>query len=95
LRGAEELSLAVQSVADLQRVDAEEFTRAGGAKPTVVQRVSFLKTDFASSECGSRQPQIETVVRNNVASAQIRSSLSVIDYTIKRAGVFALKSLAH
>jgi hypothetical protein len=94
LRGAEELSLTVQSVSDLQRVDAEEFTRAGGEKADGLFNVfRFLKTDFALSvHAEAVQPQIEAIVRNNVRiGADQVSLLSVIDYMIKRAGVFALK----
>lgn len=93
LRGAEELSLAVQAAADLQRVDAEEFTRAGGEKADGLFCVfRFLKADFALRMIAeSVQPHIEAIVRHNVrVGADQMSLLSVIDYTIKRAGVFTL-----
>jgi type II secretory pathway pseudopilin PulG len=94
LRGAEELSLAVQAQAGLQRVDAEEFTRAGGEKAeALVSAFRFLKTDFALSvHAEAVQPQLEAVVRHQVrVGADQVNLLSAIDYTIKRAGVFGLK----
>lgn len=95
LRGAEELSLAIPSAVDLQRVDAEEFTRAGGEKADGLFSVfRFLKTDFALRVSAEAvHPQIEAVVRNHVRiGADQVSLLSVVDYSIKRAGVFALKA---
>jgi len=94
LRGAEELGLTVESAAGLQRVDAEEFARAGAAKcDGLVSVFRFLKPDFdLRARAETVQPQIEVVVRNHarVAADQL-SLLATLDYTIKRAGVFALK----
>jgi hypothetical protein len=116
LRGAEELSLSVESASDLQRVDAEEFARATGVSITPslsptggegVRRAAegeirqggllavfrFLKPEFAlRARAEAVRPQIEAVVRNNVRVSAEQISLSAtVDYTIKRAGVFALK----
>ena len=94
LRGSEELSLTVSEAKELQRVDAEEFHRAApDKKEGIVSAFRFLKTDFALSvRAEAVQPQIEAVVRNNVRIAAESVQLTAqVDYTIKRAGVFALR----
>jgi type II secretory pathway pseudopilin PulG len=94
LRGSEEVSLMVENAQELQRVDAEEFYRAApDKKDGILSAFRFLKTDFGLSvRAETVRPQIEAVVRNNVRigaeSAQIGAQ---IDYTIKRAGLFALR----
>lgn len=96
LRGSEELSLSIESAADLQRVDAEEFARASQEKSDGLLSVfRFLKPEFSlRTHAEAVQPQIEAVVRNNVRLSGEQAALSAtIDYTIKRAGVFALKVL--
>lgn len=96
LRSAEELVLSVESAKELQRVDAEEFARASAQKTDGLFSVfRFLKPEFnLSVRAETVRPQIEAIVRNNirVGADQVNIS-SVIDYTIKRAGVFALKSI--
>ncbi|HLP75614.1 MAG TPA: hypothetical protein VK327_01740 [Candidatus Paceibacterota bacterium] len=93
LRNAEELGLSVEAASDLQRVDAEEFARVSTEKTDNVQSVfRFTKPEFALRvRAEAIRPQIEAIARNNVrlSSDQI-SIVSTIDYTIKRAGVFAL-----
>jgi hypothetical protein len=94
LCGGEELSLAVDSAKDLQRVDAAEFARAGIPKTGELTSVfRFLKPDFdLRVRAEIVQPQVEAVVRNHVRLGADSAAISaVIDYTIKRAGVFALK----
>ncbi|MGN6643515.1 MAG: hypothetical protein ACTHKU_11010 [Verrucomicrobiota bacterium] len=91
LRSAEELGLSVQSSADLQRVDAEEFARTG--QTDGVQSVfRFSKPEFALRvRAEAIQPQIEAAMRNHVRLGSDGVTLSAtIDYTIKRAGIFAL-----
>jgi type II secretory pathway pseudopilin PulG len=94
LRGAEELNLSVASVSDLQRVDAEEFARimpaAGDGLASVFR---FLKPEFdLNIHAETIQPQIEAVVRNNIRLGSDQLNISaVVDYTIKRAGVFTLR----
>jgi type II secretory pathway pseudopilin PulG len=92
LRGAEELAVSVESASGLERVDAEEFA--------VTDKTGNLTSVFRFSNPGfalnvraeSIQPEIEAVARNNFhVSAEQVSLLAVIDYTIKRAGVFTLK----
>jgi hypothetical protein len=96
LRGSEELVLSVESAKELQRVDAEEFARASKQKTDgLISVFRFLKPDFdLSVHAETVRPQIEAIVRNNVrvGADQVNIS-SVIDYTIKRAGVFALKTI--
>ncbi len=93
LRNAEELGLTVESASDLQRVDAEEFARTGAGKADNVQSVfRFSKPEFALRvRAEAVRPQIEAVVRNTgrLGSEQVTLS-ATIDFTIKRAGVFAL-----
>ena len=94
LRGTEELALSVESASGLERVDAEEFVRAG------VDKTGNLSSVFRYSVPGfalrvraeAIQPEIEVVARNNfrVSSEQVALSATV-DYTIKRAGVFTLE----
>ena len=94
LRVAEELALSVESASGLERVDAQEFGDTGTDKSENLPSVfRFSNPEFALRvRAETIQPEIEAVVRNNfrVDSAQISLS-AVIDYTIKRAGVFTLK----
>ncbi len=94
LRGAEELGLSIESAAGLERVDAEEFARTGAENSGAL--VSVFR--FASPQFSLRvraeavQPQIEVVVQNQFRVSAEQISLSaIINYTIKRAGVFSLK----
>ncbi|MDD5141328.1 MAG: type II secretion system protein [Verrucomicrobiales bacterium] len=94
LRGSDELGLSLGSSSGLERVDAEEFARVSAVKADKL----FSVFRFADAKFSLRvraeafQPEIEAVVKNNlrVGSEQILLSARV-DYTIKRAGVFALK----
>jgi type II secretory pathway pseudopilin PulG len=94
LQGTEELGLSVESVSGLERVDAEEFTRAGADQPGRLFSVfQFATPDFALRvRAETIQPEIEAVVRNNfrVGAEQVALS-AAIDYTIKRTGLFALR----
>ena len=94
LSSAEELNLSVTAASDLQRVDAEEFARVSPATGEGVTSVfRFLKPEFnLQVQAEAIQPQIEAVVRNNVRIGSDQLNLSVVvDYTIKRAGVFTLR----
>ncbi|MEJ0088800.1 MAG: hypothetical protein WDM80_03470 [Limisphaerales bacterium] len=94
LRGAEELALSVASVSGLERVDAEEFGRTITDATTNLAGVfRFANPQFALGiRAEAIQSEIEAVVRNNFRVGAEQVSLSaVIDYTIKRAGVFTLK----
>jgi prepilin-type processing-associated H-X9-DG protein len=94
LQSAEELGLSVESASELQRVDVEEFGRATAAKTDGLLSVfRFAKPEFnLRVRIETVQPQIEAVVRNHVRVGTDQVTLSAaIDYTIKRAGVFALK----
>ena len=94
LRGAEELALSVESASGLERVDAEEYGRMVADKTGNLSSVfRFSNPGFALRvRAGSIQPEIEAVVRNNFRVSAEQVSLSaMIDYTIKRAGVFTLK----
>ena len=94
LRGAEELALSVASASGLERVDAEEFGRTVTDTTTNLTSVfRFANPGFALRvRAEAIQPEIEAVVRNNFRVGAEQVSLSaVIDYTIKRAGVFTLR----
>ena len=94
LQGTEELGLSVESASGLERVDAEEFTRASADKTGKLFSVfRFSNPEFALRvRAEVLQPEIEAVARNNfrVSAEQVALS-ATIDYTIKRAGLFALR----
>jgi hypothetical protein len=94
LQGTEELGLSVESASGLERVDAEAFTEAGVDKTGRLFSVfRFSHPEFALRvRAETVQPEIEAVVRNNfrVSAEQVALS-ATIDYTIKRAGLFALR----
>jgi prepilin-type processing-associated H-X9-DG protein len=94
LRGAEELALSVGSASGLERVDTEEYGRMVADQTGNLSSVfRFSNPEFALRvRAGAIQPEIEAVARNNFRVSAEQVSLSaVIDYTIKRAGVFTLK----
>ena len=94
VRADEELELAVEQTAELIRVDSEEFSHASNQKLSgAINAFRFLKPEFAlQARIAAVQPQIEAIVRNNfrIGADQINLS-TLVNYTIKRAGVFALK----
>jgi len=94
LRASEEVSLTVENAQELQRVDAEEFFRAApDKKDGILSAFRFLKRDFGLSvRAETVQPQIEAVARNSVRiGAESVQVAAQVDYTLKRAGVFALR----
>jgi hypothetical protein len=94
VRADEELELTVEQAAELIRVDSEEFGRAYNQKLSgAINAFRFLKPEFGlQARVGAVQPQIETVVRNNIRVGTDQIYLSTVaSYTIKRAGVFSLK----
>jgi type II secretory pathway pseudopilin PulG len=94
LRGSEELAVVVEESSELQRVDAEEFHRAApDRKEGLLSAFRFLKTDFAlrvRAEVVQAQLEAEVFHRARINSDSLRVT-SQINYTIKRAGVFALR----
>ncbi len=94
LRGTEELGLAVETAAGLERVDTDEFIRTTDDKSGALASVfRFASPDFTLRVYAEAvQPQIECVVRNNFrVSAEQISLAATVNYTIKRAGVFTLR----
>jgi hypothetical protein len=91
-RSGEELSLSVDRAVDVTRVDASEFPRGDGTG-TLFSVWRFLNPDFSLAlKAETVQPQVEAVVHNNVRISPSQVTLSAtIDYTVKRAGVFALQ----
>jgi type II secretory pathway pseudopilin PulG len=94
LQGTEELGLSVESASGLERMDAEEFAQAGADRTSRLFSVfRFSNPEFALRvRAETVRPEIEAVVRNNfrVSAEQVALS-ATIDYTIKRAGLFALR----
>ncbi len=104
LQGTEELGLSVESVSGLERVDAEEFARVSAGQTGLPRQSEatagklFSVFRFSNPEFALRvraevvQPEIEAVARNNfrVSAEQVALS-ATMDYTIKRAGLFALR----
>jgi type II secretory pathway pseudopilin PulG len=94
LRGSDELGLSLESSSGLERVDAEEFARISAVKADKLASVfRFADAKFSlRMRAEAFQPEIEAAVKNNfrVGAEQILLSTKV-DYTIKRAGVFALQ----
>ncbi len=97
LRGGEELSLSVETFTDLQRVDAAEFAKAAATKADgLLSAYRFLKSGFdLTTRAEAIQPQVEAMVRNaiRIGFEQV-SVVAQVDYTIKKAGVFALRLAA-
>ena len=94
LRAGEELNLTVESTDDLQRVDAEEFSRVSGEKiDSVVSAFRFLKPEFSLAvKVELVRPQIEASVANKIFMTTEQANVSCnLSYNIKRAGVFALR----
>ncbi len=95
LRADDELELTVGRAEELQRVDTAAFaaTEAGKEAAGISSAFRFLKPEFAlETRVAALQPQIEAVARNHVRVGDEQLSLTAsVDYTIKRAGVFALK----
>jgi len=96
LKSDEDLELTVEHANELSRVDAEEFARVSGQKTAgALNAFRFLKPDFdLQARIAPTQPQVEAVVRNHIRINADQLNLSgVIDYNIKRAGVFTLRVL--
>ncbi|MGD1084446.1 MAG: hypothetical protein ABSA47_06790, partial [Verrucomicrobiota bacterium] len=92
VRGSEELSLSVDHSAELQRVDSGEFPHWDNAQ-NLFSVWRFLNPAFTLAlKAETIQPQIEATVHNNARISTEQTALSaVVDYTIKKAGVFALQ----
>ncbi len=94
LRETGELGVSVESSSGLQRVDAGEFASATGmAEDGLFNVFEFSRPDFALQvRVAAVHAELEAIARNNFRVGPEQVSLSTkIDYTIKHAGVFALK----
>jgi prepilin-type processing-associated H-X9-DG protein len=94
VRGGEELNLTVDRAAALQRVDAADFPLSDKG-PALLSVWRFVDPGFALAvRAETVQPQIEADVQNSVRIAPDQIALSAsINYTVKRAGVFALQAV--
>ncbi|PYJ58116.1 MAG: hypothetical protein DME24_17465 [Verrucomicrobia bacterium] len=93
LRASDELGLTVDTLQGLQKVDTSEFLKVTAQTNALAGAYQFLRPDFALSvSVETLQPQIEATMRNRVRIGAEQISLTAqIDYTVKRAGVFALR----
>src|SRR5207247_7194681 len=93
LSGSDELGLTVEAAQGLQKVDTAEFLKLIAQEKPLAGAYQFLKPGFALTvSVEPLQPQIEAIVRNRVRIGTDQVHLEVrVDYTIKRAGVFALR----
>lgn len=94
VRATEELAISVEAGGELQRVDNAEFVRVAKEKAVDINSAyRYLRNDFSlviKSE--AVQPQIEAVVRNHLRLAAEQMQLSaLLEYSIKRAGVFSVR----
>jgi type II secretory pathway pseudopilin PulG len=93
LAGSDELGMVIDQARGLQKVDAAEFLKVMRQEKTPAGAYQYLRPDFTLSvRVAPLQPQIEAIVHNRVRIGveQIHLDASV-DYTIRRAGVFALR----
>ncbi|MEW6306426.1 MAG: hypothetical protein AB1705_23415, partial [Verrucomicrobiota bacterium] len=94
VRGGEELSLSVETAAELQRVDAAEFARVSGQKADgIFSAWRFLKPEFQLTlRAEMVQPRIEAIVLNQIrVGFEQTTILAQVEYTVKQAGIFNLK----
>jgi ribosomal protein L23 len=93
LRGAEELACRSGPRPVWSAWTRRNSARMARTKPALSSVFRFSNPEFALRvRAEAIQPEIEAVVRNNFRVSAEQVSLSaVIDYTIKRAGVFTLK----
>ena len=91
LRGTEELGLSIESASGLDRVEAEEFTRAGGEPAGELFSVFRFSNPAFNLRVRAElvRPEIEAVVRNDFRVSAEQVALSA---TINYAILPALKS---
>ena len=90
LRGTDELSLSVGTVSGLDRVDTGQFPGDNHGLQSVFE---FSRPDSGLHvRLAAVQPQVEATAMNHFRVSTEQVSLSAtIDYSIKRAGIFALE----
>ena len=93
LSTSEELGLIVETAVGAEQVDAAEFLKVVPQAGALAGAYQFLKPDFALRvRVSPLQPQIEVVARQHTRIGTEQITLRAqLDYTIKRAGVFALR----
>jgi autotransporter-associated beta strand protein len=95
LTAADELGLSVTQAEDVQKVDVADFARSMPDNMTtpVTAAYRFLKPEFVLSvQVAPMRPVIDAVVRNRArVSSEQMNLTAIVEYTIKRAGVFALR----
>ena len=90
---AEDLGLTVEAAQGVQQGDTAEFLKVAPQAGALAGAYQFLKPDFRlRAKAEALAPQIEVVLRNRVRiGAESVLLQAQLDYTIKRAGVFALR----
>jgi hypothetical protein len=90
---AEDLGLTVEAAQGVQQGDAAEFLKVVPQAGALAGAYQFLKPDFnLRAKVEALAPQLEVVLRNRVRIGSESVLLQAqLDYTIKRAGVFALR----
>jgi len=93
LSGSDDLALTADTPSGLQKVDLAEFTKAFATPQALTAAYQFLRPDFGLPvRVETLQPQIEAIVRNRLRLGADQLHLTThVDYTIKRAGLFALR----
>ena len=93
LMTGDELNVVVESAEELQKVDADEFVKAGSSSGGISSAYRFLKPEYTLAvRVEMVKPLLEVVMRNHVrvGSEQLQLAADAA-YTIKRTGVFALQ----
>ena len=94
LRTAPDLALSIDTSTGLERVDAEEIRRVLGTDTNVfTSAFRFAATDFSlQTRVETVQPEIEAAMWNQFRVSPDQISLSaMVDFQIKRVGIFNLK----
>lgn len=95
LRAEDELEFTMGQVNELQRVDTATFNAAttGQNASGITSAFRFLNPEFSlSTKVAALQPQVDATVRNAFRVGEEQLSLTaIVDYNIKRVGVFGFK----
>ncbi len=93
LMTGDELNVVVESAEELQKVDADEFVKAGSSSGVISSAYRFLKPEYTLAvRVEMVKPLLEVVMQNHVRIGSEQLQLTAdATYTIKRTGVFALQ----
>ncbi|MBI3418071.1 MAG: hypothetical protein HY043_22505 [Verrucomicrobia bacterium] len=94
VRGVDELGVGVQRTENLERVDNAEFARAfGDEKLELFSAWRFRQPEFELTlHVETLRPKLDAIVRNHFIVGTEQADIAArVDYTISRAGIFALR----